>query len=135
MAENKTAMTGVPVSEYLTTVEARRIPEAEHIITVMRNISGLDPRMWGPSIIGFGSSHYRYESGHEGDQPIIAFSPRKANLVFYFSPGFFERHQALLQQLGKHRTSVACLYVTRLANIRQDILEKLLEQNWRESCK
>jgi len=88
--------------------------------------SGFPPKMWGPSIIGFGSYHYKYASGHEGDAPILGFSPRKAAFSLYvFSP--LEENKHLLEGLGKYKISKACIYVKKLADINVDVLEKLCQ--------
>ncbi len=89
--------------------------------------------MWGPSIIGFGSQHYRYETGHEGDMPRLAFSPRKASITVYFEG--FDRYTHELTVLGKHKQSVSCLYINKLADIKLDILRKMLEQSFALSTK
>lgn len=92
---------------------------------MMREISGEQPVMWGPSIIGFGSIHYRYKSGREGDIPLLGFSPRKTAITIYFSEGFSD-YQAELAHLGKHTTSVSCLYIKRLADIDVAVLRQML---------
>jgi hypothetical protein len=95
---------------------------------MMQEISGDKPCMWGPSIIGFGSQHYRYESGREGDTPILAFSPRKASLTVYFEG--FDNYADELTALGKHRHSVSCLYVNKLDDIRLEVLRAMLEKSF-----
>ena len=95
----------------------------------MRSVTGEPPVMWGPSIIGFGSYHYRYESGRSGDAPLAGFSPRKANLVVYLVGGFEERYPELLEQLGPHRTGKACLYLRRLGEVDLDALRQLVERS------
>lgn len=126
MAENKTQPTTASVDDFLARQSLRRQEEAYVLIEMMRRISGEEPVLWGPSIIGFGSQHYRYESGREGDMPKLAFSPRKARLTIYFSEGF-ERYADQLARLGKHSTSVSCLYATSLAGLDLDVLTEMLE--------
>lgn len=121
MAENKTKPTEVSVAEFLQTVPERRQAESAELITMMKTISGKEPVMWGPSIIGFGSQHYRYDSGREGDMPQLAFSPRKSAITIYFSEGF-EHYGTELKELGKHRSSVSCLYANKLADIDAAVL-------------
>lgn len=127
MAENKTQPTQVPVADFLSTLSAQRRTEAEQVIEIMRQISGEEPVMWGPSIIGFGTYHYVYATGREGDTPLLGFSPRKAALSFYILEGF-EEHADLLENLGKHKTSVGCLYVPKLANVDVGLLRELLQR-------
>ena len=110
MAENKTQPTTAGVADFLAGVAPRRQAEAETLIAMMRDISGFEPVLWGPSIIGFGTTHYRYDSGREGEMPIVGFSPRAQALVLYLLPGF-DAHDALLGKLGKHTTGKSCLYL------------------------
>jgi hypothetical protein len=95
----------------------------------MRSVTGEPPVMWGPSIVGFGSYHHRYESGRTGDAPLAAFSPRKANLVVYLVGGFEDRYARLLEQLGPHKTGKACLYLKRLGDVDLDALRQLVERS------
>ena len=94
----------------------------------MAKWSGFEPKMWGPTIIGFGKYHYKYESGHEGDAPLAAFSPRKDSLVLYFATVFGNR-DALLSQLGKHKSSKSCVYVKKLSDIDMKILEVMTKNS------
>jgi hypothetical protein len=94
----------------------------------MREISGEEPKMWGPSIVGFGSVHYKYASGREGDMPITGFSPRKQNLTLYVI-GDFEQCEELLAKLGKHTTGAVCLYIKRLSDIDQNVLRELVTKS------
>jgi hypothetical protein len=91
----------------------------------MQSASGEKPKMWGPAIVGFGSYHYTYDTGREGDMPLIGFSPRKAAMVLYIMTGFNDS-EALLAKLGKHTTGKACLYIKKLADVDPRILEALL---------
>jgi hypothetical protein len=126
MAENKTKPTKLSVAAFVDglTDPAKRA-DAKALVNLMQNAAGEKPKMWGPSIIGFGSYHYKYESGREGDMPVIAFSPRKAATVLYGMTGFSEA-AALLAKLGKHTTGKGCLYIKKLADVDQHVLEALV---------
>jgi hypothetical protein len=126
MADNKTKPTKLGVAAFIDALtDPLRRSEAKALIKLMQNAAGEKPQMWGPSIIGFGSCHYKYESGREGDMPVIAFSPRKAATVLYGVTGFGEA-TALLAKLGKHSTGKGCLYIKKLADVDQHILETLI---------
>lgn len=125
----KTRPTGISVESFLESVSDKRRQEAHTLIDMMQAISGEKPYMWGPSIIGFGSEHYKYDTGREGNVPQLAFSPRKASLTVYFDRGFDDKYAAELAALGKHKASVSCLYIHKLADIDLDILRKMLEQS------
>ena len=126
MADNKTKPTKLSVAAFIDALtDPVRRSDANALIKLMQSASGEKPRMWGPSIIGFGSYHYKYESGREGDMPVIAFSPRKAATVLYGLIGFGEA-TALLAKLGKHSTGKGCLYIRKLADVGQHILETLI---------
>jgi len=110
----------------------RRVPDQQKqkdsfaIIEIMKEVSGLEPKMWGPSIIGFGNYHYQYESGHEGDAPLAGFSPRKNAIVLYFASSFPKKEE-LLKKLGKYKASmVSCVYIKKLEDIDIAILKKLI---------
>ena len=125
MGDNKTKPTKFSVAAFLDALtDPVRRSDAKALIKLMQNAAGEKPRMWGPSIIGFGSSHYKYESGREGDAPVIAFSPRKAATVLYGVTG--GEASALLAKLGKHSTGKGCLYIKKLADVDQLILETLI---------
>src|ERR1700740_885503 len=119
MADNQTRPTEVSVSVFIDalTDETKRA-DAKALVKMMQRTTGEKPKMWGPSIIGFGSYHYRYESGRGGDVPVVAFSPRKAATVLYGMIGFSEA-VALLARLGKHTTGKGCLYIKKLADVDQ----------------
>ncbi len=124
--KNKTAETDVKVNGFIDSFVDNEQKKADsfRLIELMREWSGFEPRMWGPTIIGFGSYHYKYASGHEGDSPIIGFSPRKAEFSLYvFSPARDNRH--LLADLGKYKISKSCIYVKKLSDINIPALEKL----------
>ena len=127
MAELKTKETGASVDEYLAAIEdPRHRDDCAAISALMKKVMKCEPKMWGPSIVGFDSYHYRYESGHEGDACLIGFSSRKPEIVVYIADGF-ESREKLLQQLGKHRTGKVCLYIKRLSDIDVAVLEKLIK--------
>lgn len=126
MAKNKTTETEVSVTDFIHSFVTNDQKKADsfRLIELMSEWSGFEPRMWGPTIIGFGSYHYKYASGHEGDAPLIGFSPRKAEFSLYvFTPT--EGHQALLDSLGKFKMGKACIYVKKIADIDLATLEKL----------
>jgi uncharacterized protein YdhG (YjbR/CyaY superfamily) len=126
MPENKTKPTTASIHAFLATLTPTRQEEAKTLIAMMEGITGLPPVLWGPSIIGFGSEHYRYDSGREGDMPRLAFSPRKASLTLYFDR--FDRYGDQLAKLGKHQTSVSCLYIQKLTDVDLSVLREMLEQ-------
>ena len=130
MAENKTQKTGASVDEFLAAVSnAQRRADGLALLDMMKDVTGLEPEMWGPSIIGFGEYHYRYESGREGDMPLVGFSPRSKSLSLYVMPGFGE-FDDLLSRLGKYRTGVSCLYVNKLADVDTDVLRELIARSY-----
>lgn len=122
----KTAPTDRPAADFLDTVEnPTRRADALVLLERMRAITGLEPVMWGPSIIGFGRYDYTYDSGHSGSFFRTGFSPRKANLVVYIMPGY-QDYSDLLARLGKHKIGKSCLYINKLADIDMDVLEELI---------
>ena len=123
---NKTRPTGAGVDTFLDAVEnERRREDARTVNAMMERITGWEPRMWGPSIVGFGEYHYRYDSGREGDFLITGFSPRKKALTIYIMPGF-ARYDALMARLGKFRTGRSCLYINKLDDVDLSVLEELI---------
>ncbi len=133
MAKNKTRRTGASVDDFLTSVEnKRRREDGFTLLEMMREITGLEPEMWGPSIIGFGSYHYKYESGREGEIFLTGFSPRKQSLSLYIMDGFDGRED-LLTKLGKHRKSTSCLYINKLADVNIDVLRELVQRSFEHS--
>src|ERR1051325_169610 len=117
MAEMKTKPTDQSVAEVLNDVsDEERRAVCFQVAKIMEEITGEKPKMWGPSIVGFGSYHYKYASGREGDWPITGFSPRKKDLTLYLMMGF-EKRAELMQKLGKHSHSKSCLYIRRLSDI------------------
>ena len=132
MAENKTKPTSASVDDFIAAIEnPRRRADALVSLTIYKEVTGLQPVMWGPSIIGFGSSHYVYETGREGDMPAAGFSPRKANLTFYVGDDF-EGAVALYARLGKHKKSVACLYINKLDDVDLDVLREIIARQYAE---
>ena len=122
MAENKTKPTQSSVTAFINAVaDPARRADAKALVKLLQDATGEKPQMWGPSIIGFGSYHYKYESGREGDMPIVGFSPRKAATVLYGVAG----SRDLLPKLGKHTTGKGCLYIKKLADVDQEVLEEM----------
>lgn len=133
MAKSSNVMqpTDVDPYEFIAHVEnPTRRADAERMVEIMREVTGEEPVMWGPSIIGFGTYHYVYASGREGDAPAAGFSPRKANLVVYLLNNFTEQHPEKLAELGPHKTSKACLYLTKLEKVDEDILRFLIKDSY-----
>jgi hypothetical protein len=126
MAVNKTRPTEVSVTAFVDALtEPTRRLEAKAVIKLMKNATGEKPKMWGPSIIGFGTHHYKYESGREGDTVLVGFSPRKPATVLYGVIGFKDAAK-LLAKLGKHTTGKGCLYIKNLSEVDQKVLEELI---------
>ena len=126
MADNKTKPTKLSVAAFIDALtDGTRRADAKTLVKLMQNASGEKPKMWGSSIIGFGSYHYTYASGREGDMPMIGFSPRKAATVLYIMTGLCN-HEALLERLGKHTTGKGCLYIKKLADVDAEVLEELV---------
>ena len=124
---NKTQPTKVSPEEFIAAVEhPTRRADAERLDEMFRDITGWEPRMWGPTIIGYGQYHYVYDSGREGDFLATGFSPRKANLSLYIMPGYAER-QHLLDRLGKYKTGKSCLYINKLADVDEAVLREIIE--------
>lgn len=129
MAEAKTKATKVGVAAFLKKVPSETMrADAKAVVGMMREITKEEPVMWGASIIGFGKYTYKYDSGREGDWPIIALSPRKQNLTLYIMPGF-AGHDALLKKLGPHSTGKSCLYLKRLADVDVPTLKTLMKKS------
>ena len=126
MAENKTKPTKLSVAAFIDALtDQTKRADAKALAKLMQSVTDEKPKMWGPSIIGFGSHHYKYDSGREGDMPLAGFSPRKAATVVYGMTGFSES-EALLAKLGKHTTGGGCLYIKKLADVDQKVLETLV---------
>ena len=125
MAEAKTKVNDASVFEFLDRQPEPRRSDGLEVVEMMKKATGEEPKMWGPSIVGFGKYRYRYESGREGEWPIIGFSPRKTDLTLYIIPGF-SRYEELLSRLGKHKTGKSCLYVKKLADLDRAVLAELI---------
>ena len=131
MAENKTKPTSASVDDFIAKIEnSRRRTDARTALKIYEEVTGLSPVMWGPSIIGFGSHHYIYETGREGVMPAAAFSPRKAYLTFYVD-NKFEGAEELYAKLGKYKKSVACLYINKLEDVDLDVLYEIIAREYR----
>ncbi|MDQ0208378.1 DUF1801 domain-containing protein [Alkalicoccobacillus murimartini] len=131
MYKQKTKETDHSVIEFIEQVESpKKREDAYKLLDLFIETSGHEAKMWGPSIIGFGRYHYRYESGHEGEAPLVGFSPRKAKISLYFATGDSEREQ-LLSKLGKHTSGKACVYINKLADVDEDVLKQLIKQSIR----
>ncbi|GAA0912125.1 hypothetical protein GCM10009557_86210 [Virgisporangium ochraceum] len=128
--EPKTTRTDASVDEFLGTVpDPRRRADAEEVCELMREVTGVEPAMWGPSIVGFGSYRYRYASGREGDWPAVALSPRMQALTLYISDGYDE-YADLLARLGPHTIGKSCLYIKRLSDVDTDVLRTLVRDSF-----
>lgn len=128
MPANKTQPTSGSVKAFLASVaDAARRRDCQTVLELMRDVTKTEPKMWGPSMVGFGSYHYKYESGREGDIFITGFSPRKQNLTLYIMDGF-TKHAELLKKLGKHKTGKSCLYLKRLADVDQTELATIVRE-------
>lgn len=129
MAELKTKVNDASVEKFLKNVKDEATREDCHkIIEIMSKATKAPPKMWGTSIVGFGSYHYKYASGREGDWMLVGFSPRKQNLTLYIMSGFDE-YEALLKKLGKHSTGKSCLYIKRLADVDMNALRELVTKS------
>jgi hypothetical protein len=130
MAEPKTKPTEASVDAFLNGVaDEQQRADAFRLLDMMKEITGKPPRMWGPTMVGFGEFHYVYASGHEGDTFLTGFSPRKGALTLYFTAGLTERFAPLLRKLGKARTGKGCLYIKKLADVDLSVLRDMLRAN------
>ncbi|WFL76718.1 DUF1801 domain-containing protein [Altererythrobacter arenosus] len=136
MAEAKTQITDVDPSEFIASVEPeRRREEARVVDALFRKITGMKPKMWGPSIIGYGEYRTTYDSGRDVHWMRTGFSPRKAKLSLYLMGGYCDeaagkRRDALLKKLGKHSTGKSCLYINKLADVDMKVLEEMIASDW-----
>jgi len=129
MYELKTKENDKSVIEFIENVDnPKKREDAYKLLDIFTEMTGYKAKMWGPSIIGFGSYHYKYESGHEGDAPLVGFSPRKAKISLYFATGDPHR-EGLLKNFGKHTSGKACVYINKVADIDVEILKALIEQS------
>ncbi|HUS02083.1 MAG TPA: DUF1801 domain-containing protein [Chitinophagaceae bacterium] len=129
MAKIKTTETSKSVTDFINSVsnEIKR-NDSFQIIEIMQKITGFEPKMWGPTIIGFGKYHYKYDTGHEGDMPVAAFSPRSTAIVIYLAETF-ENRDELFQKLGKYKTGKVCLYIKKLGDIDVSVLKKMISNS------
>ncbi len=135
MSGIKTKPTRASVKKYLQGVEnGKRRADAEVVAEIMEQVSGEKPTMWGDSLIGFGSYHYKYKSGQEGDWPLTAVAPRKQNLVVHIMPGF-DHWPGLMKKLGKFKTGVSCLYINKLEDVHLPTLKRLIDYSVRRMRK
>ena len=126
MGELKTRPSAASVEKFLAGVtDPERKKDCRTLLGIMKRVTGRKPRMWGPSIVGFGSYHYRYASGREGDWFLTGFSPRKGDLILYLMPGV-RNYPALLKKLGRYQAGTSCLYLKNLAGVDLAVLEKLI---------
>lgn len=129
MYEQKTKETDSSVTEFIENVDnPKKRQDAYKLLDIFTETTGYNPKMWGPSIIGFGSYHYKYETGHEGDAPLVGFSPRKAKISLYFAPGDSKREE-LLKEFGKHTSGKACVYINKVADIDIGVLKELIHES------
>jgi hypothetical protein len=129
MAENKTKPTSASVSAFVKSIEdPQQRADARKVAAMMRRATGKRAKMWGSSIVGYGTYHYRYDSGREGDFMVTGYSPRKQALTVYILAGF-ERFEPLMKKLGKYKTGKSCLYIKRLADVDEAVLERLIGES------
>ncbi|SDN45843.1 protein of unknown function (DU1801) [Psychrobacillus sp. OK028] len=127
--EAKTKETDVDVIEFIEAVDSPKKREDAHkLLEIFEQTSGYQAKMWGPSIIGFGSYHYKYASGHEGDAPLVGFSPRKAKISLYFATGDTTREETL-KRFGKYTTGKSCVYINKVDDIDVDVLKEMITQS------
>ncbi|WP_172337790.1 DUF1801 domain-containing protein [Mucilaginibacter sp. SG564] len=129
MAENKTKETTASVAEFLNSVpdETKRT-DSFKLVQIMEEQTGLKAKLWGPAIVGFGTCHYKYESGREGDMPLVAFSPRKAEISLYLMLDPAEKEK-LLAKFGKHKTGKGCTYIKKLQDINEKVLREMISSS------
>ena len=129
MAENKTQETDASIAYFIESFAntEQKKKDSFALIKLMQEVTGYEPKMWGPSIIGFGSYHYKYASGHEGNAPLAGFSPRKNAISLYVFTGR-EDHEHLLENLGKFKKGKSCIYINKLADINKDELKKIMTE-------
>jgi hypothetical protein len=129
MTDAKTRPNRMSVRKFLEAVENEKQREDSFaLLEIMKKITGEEPKMWGPGIVGFGSYHYKYASGREGDWPLTGFSPRKQALTLYIMAGF-ARYDDLMTKLGKHTTGKSCLYIKSLEDVHLPTLERLVRES------
>lgn len=129
MAENKTKATKASVTEFINSIDDKeKRADVRKVAAMMRRATGKRAKMWGSSIVGYGNYHYKYESGREGDFMLTGFSPRKQALTVYIIPGF-SHFEKLMAKLGKYKTGRSCLYIKRLSDVDEKILERLIDSS------
>ncbi|MEH3111787.1 DUF1801 domain-containing protein [Pedobacter terrae] len=129
MAQNKTTENDLSVDDFLNTVpDINKRIDCFNLLNIIAETTGFPAKMWGTAIIGFGSYHYKYDSGRAGDAPLVGFSPRKDTIALYVSSDFKDR-EALLAKLGKHKTAKACVYIKKLSDINVEVLKKMIEHS------
>jgi hypothetical protein len=134
MAENKTKATAVDPHDFINRVEdEQKRKDSKELVRLMSDVTGKPPKMWGPTIVGFGKYRYKYESGREGEICLTGFSPRRPSLVLYIGPGLEDK--VLMSRLGKHKTGKGCLYIKKLDDIDRTVLKKLVVQSVAEMRK
>jgi len=126
MAENKTKASAASVDAFINSLPEARRADVRALVKLMQSVSRQKPAIWGPSIIGFGSYHYRYDSGREGDMPLVCFSPRKSANVLYVCG----TDKALLDKLGKHKLSGGCLHIKKLADVDAAVLKTIVTNSY-----
>jgi len=129
MADNKTTENNDSVTEFLNAVaDETKCKDGFELLKLFEEVSSFKAKMWGTAIVGFGSYHYKYESGREGDAPLTGFSPRKDTFTLYFSSDFEDREK-LLANLGRHKTGKACIYIKKLEDVDKEILKQIIENS------
>jgi len=130
MAEIKTKSNNQNVAKFISNVvDVQKLKDSKAIIKLMKQVTKEEPKMWGGSMVGFGSYRYKYDSGREGDWFITGFSPRKQNLTIYIMPGF-DKYDSLMKKLGKHKTGKSCLYISKLEDVDTKVLKELIKQSF-----
>lgn len=130
MAKNKTTTTEANVDEFIRSYanSEQKIEDSFALMKMMQEVTGVEAKMYGPTIVGFGNYHYKYASGHEGDAPLLGFSPRKAEFSLYVFTGL-EEHEHYLKDLGKFKMGKACIYVKKLSDLNLDVLKNLMQES------
>jgi len=130
MAELKTKKTRASVTKFLNSIEnEKRRKDGLELLRIFGEVTGLEPKMWGGSIVGFGEYHYKSErSRQEGDWPLTGFSPRKQSMTVYIMPGF-SKYQSLMKKLGKHKSSVSCIYINKLEDVDIEVLKQIIRKS------
>ncbi len=126
MAENKIKLTAAGVDDFINSLPESRQADVRALVKLMQSVSRQTPKMWGASIVGFGSYHYRYDSSREGDMPLVCFSPRKSGNVVYICP----TAKTLLNKLGKHKLSGGCLHIKKLSDVDSAVLKTIVANSY-----